>query len=151
MQFDGIRVSASLSFTPVFLQDHGWRILPQSPARAHDVFTRLAVHSRICLSLWPGSHKVWWVINLNFWLSEEQKYAPFAKTVQIWCSPSNINKCDLGFDSTWCWHLLSHPHARHQLQKSVFAGMHVERFSVEQTLHFPDLACQAARWSIESE
>lgn len=57
-------------------------------------------------------------------------------------SLSNINKCDLGSVHSTVLTLVIASYVRHQLQKALFAQMHVEMFSVEQTPHFPGLACQ---------
>lgn len=57
-------------------------------------------------------------------------------------SLSNINKCDLGSVHHMVLTLVIASYVRHQLQKALFAQMHVEMFSVEQTPHFPGLACQ---------
>lgn len=53
---------------------------------------------------------------------------------------SNINKCVLR--AACCWHLLSRLLSDISC-RVLFVQIHVERFTVEQTLHFPDLACQA--------
>lgn len=57
-------------------------------------------------------------------------------------SLSNINKCDLGSAHNMLLTLVIASYVRYQLQKAVFAQMHVEMFTVEQTPHFPGLACQ---------
>lgn len=55
---------------------------------------------------------------------------------------SSSDKRDLGSAQNMLLTLVIASYVRHQLQKAVFAQMHVEMFTVEQTPHFPGLARQ---------
>ena len=61
--------------------------------------------------------------------------------LSTWIS-SNINKCDSGSAHNILLTLVITSYVRHQLQNTVFAQIHVEMFTVEQTPRFPGLACQ---------
>lgn len=55
------------------------------------------------------------------------------------CVSSNINKRDSDFVFNLMLTFVIASYVRHQLLNAVFAWMHAQKFTVEQTLHFPDL------------